>query len=55
MDTTYPGYGACELCGHVDPCDMCMSVPTVLKLPQKLTKDLKDKTSPNKNANKSPK
>ena len=25
----YPGHGACELCGEVDPCYACVSVPPV--------------------------
>ena len=49
MDSIYPGNGACELCGQVDPCDMCAGASTVLKLPQKL---IKDKASPSGDANK---
>jgi len=27
MSHTYPGNGACELCGHTDPCDYCVGAP----------------------------
>ena len=30
MDSVYPGNGACELCGQVDPCNVCAGVPTAL-------------------------
>ena len=24
----YPGHGACELCGEIDPCYACVGVPS---------------------------
>ena len=55
MDAIYPGNGACELCGQVDPCDMCVGVSTVLRVPQKLTKDFSDKKNSKKGSGKDPK
>jgi hypothetical protein len=36
-ETPYPGRGACELCGAVDPCTGCVSPEQVLNVKQTLT------------------
>jgi hypothetical protein len=43
MSDIYPGNGSCEICGQIDPCDICAGVPTAfLKLATKSIKGLKD-------------
>mgnify|MGYP001041846628 CR=1 FL=1 len=38
--TVYPGHGACELCGEVDPCITCTGVQTPKGLLEKTGKTI---------------